>query len=149
MALFPKAKVNSDPALREKRNAYYRRLHAIDKERDPEKKKRTNRKYNLKSQYGLTPDEYEKMYEAQGGKCANRFCSRNAECIDHDHDTHEVRALLCNQCNSAIGYLRDDPQMVEGMLEYLRMFRRVGVQICLFQKRNDWRKIRQAKNQIL
>lgn len=44
---------------------------------------------------------------SQDGRCAD--CERNfadigaSPCIDHDHDTGRVRALLCNACNLRIG----------------------------------------------
>lgn len=39
--------------------------------------------------------------------------------VDHDHATGEVRGLLCNRCNQAIGLLQDDPLIVRSALVYL------------------------------
>jgi hypothetical protein len=40
--------------------------------------------------------------------------------VDHDHVTGRVRALLCNLCNAGIGHLRDDPQIMQAAIEYVR-----------------------------
>ena len=40
--------------------------------------------------------------------------------IDHDHETGEVRGVLCHNCNLAIGHLKDDPELVARALAYLR-----------------------------
>lgn len=52
--------------------------------------------------YGLLPDEYDAMVAAQGGKCAMCYEVYESLAVDHDHDTGEVRGLLCNRCNSHI-----------------------------------------------
>lgn len=52
--------------------------------------------------YGLKPGEYEKLYVYQGRKC---FICRRATgaskrlAVDHNHETGEVRGLLCKSCN--------------------------------------------------
>jgi hypothetical protein len=41
-------------------------------------------------------------------------------CVDHDHETGEVRGLLCVQCNSALGKLGDREEALLRALEYVR-----------------------------
>jgi len=43
--------------------------------------------------------------------------------VDHDHATGAVRGLLCNNCNIAIAFLKDDPRILESARTYLRKFR--------------------------
>lgn len=79
--------------------------------------------------FGITIEQYEEMWERQGGKCANTQCRaefpkvvrdhRNALHVDHDHATGKVRALLCPGCNSALGRVKDDGQRLIGLAEYL------------------------------
>lgn len=81
--------------------------------KDPGKTRRDN----LKANYGLTPEQYDQMYVRQGGRCA--VCRDASKlCVDHDHDTGEVRALLCNHCNTALGHLREDPLRIRALAAY-------------------------------
>lgn len=90
------------------------------------------RKYWLKGKYGLTVEEWEEMYDSQGGSCAS--CGRDFSddtkfraAVDHDHTTGKVRALLCNRCNRAIGLLEDDVELVDKAAAYLRSKVDLGV----------------------
>ncbi|MDV7099702.1 endonuclease domain-containing protein [Gordonia amicalis] len=52
--------------------------------------------------YDLADGEYDRLLVAQGGRCA--ICLRRPPrnrrlAVDHDHDTGEVRGLLCTDCN--------------------------------------------------
>ena len=58
---------------------------------------------------------------AQGGRCA--ICNDQLAgriCVDHDHSTGAVRGLLCSPCNTGIGHLRDNADIVESAAAYLR-----------------------------
>jgi hypothetical protein len=39
--------------------------------------------------------------------------------VDHDHRTGEVRGLLCNACNTAIGLFEEDRARISSALSYL------------------------------
>ena len=77
----------------------------------------------LKSKYGITPEHYDVMYEEQGGCC--KICNRHQTefqkrlAVDHDHNTGAVRSLLCPSCNSGIGKLGDNIDVVRNALDYL------------------------------
>ena len=67
-----------------------------------------NRRKALMARYGLTPDEFAKMGEAQSWRCA--ICDEDiteGPYIDHNHVTGKVRKLLCMQCNLGLGHFRD------------------------------------------
>lgn len=84
------------------------------------------RNVELKREYGITLDDYNRMYEQQGGRC--KICDahgsglRRRLVVDHCHATGAVRALLCNDCNRAIGLLRDRAEVVEAAAAYLRSY---------------------------
>jgi recombination endonuclease VII len=86
-------------------------------------RKRAAHETRTRRTYSITPEEYQALYEAQGGRCA--LCRRatgasKALAVDHDHSCTEghpvkqgcrkcVRGLLCSTCNRIIGHFRDDP----------------------------------------
>lgn len=85
--------------------------------------KQCARKTFVKCVYGLSHRQYEDLLKDQGGRCA--VCK--GECrtgqqlaIDHCHETGEVRGLLCNRCNRAIGLLCDDHTLVQSAADYLK-----------------------------
>lgn len=63
---------------------------------------------DLMTKYGVTLDEWDAMWSAQGGKCAccqTQLTSKPA--LDHCHQTGAVRGILCNNCNTGLGKLGD------------------------------------------
>lgn len=75
----------------------------------------------LKSNYGITKEEYEAMLSKQGGVCAvcgNTNRDGRMLSVDHDHTSGKIRELLCQYCNASLGMARDDI----GILEKLRLY---------------------------
>lgn len=82
---------------------------------------------HLKKKFGITLEEYEALFVAQGGVCA--ICHRpetsryrdtvRLMAVDHNHETQKIRGLLCSWCNLAIGYLKDDPLRALALADYL------------------------------
>lgn len=85
-------------------------------------KKKTIRT-DVSKKYGITSDAYDEMLSEQNGVCA--ICGRHPNgnkkrlCIDHDHESGNVRGLLCNDCNVALGYAKDNIGILEKMINYL------------------------------
>lgn len=76
----------------------------------------------LEKVYGITDVEYARILKLQGGRCA--ICRNRSRTIrfatDHDHDTGEVRGLLCKRCNhDLLGGGHDDVLMLYRAIEYL------------------------------
>ncbi len=84
-------------------------------------KQAKRKSYYLRS-YGITIEDYNKMFAEQEGKCG--ICGTHSMeeylCVDHDHKTMEVRGLLCQPCNLGLGKLGDTIESVENALNYLR-----------------------------
>lgn len=82
------------------------------------------------SRYALTDEDFENMLLKQNRSCLIckiRFESRSQAMVDHDHTCCPgrascgkcVRGLLCNRCNSAIGFFDDDPDRITVAAQYL------------------------------
>jgi hypothetical protein len=39
--------------------------------------------------------------------------------VDHDHNTGQIRGMLCNHCNRGLGHFRDDPVLLEFAAQYI------------------------------
>ncbi len=73
--------------------------------------------------YGLSPGDLERMRVTQNDRCAvclDRFASGRDTHVDHDHETGQVRGLLCGACNQAEGLLRGSSLRAERLAAYLR-----------------------------
>ena len=78
--------------------------------------------------YGITKTEYLSLIEAQNNKCA--ICKQPEEnrgrggkiknlAVDHCHETGKVRGLLCLNCNTALGSIKENKETLIQMIEYL------------------------------
>lgn len=91
--------------------------HATWRAKNPDYGRATN----LKKSFGLTIAEYDAMLAAQGGVCA--LCKKKPTgkrlAVDHDHNTGEIRSLLCHRCNKhKVGSLTlDDVTKIKEYLE--------------------------------
>lgn len=67
----------------------------------------TRRNGHLRRRYGITLDEYDALLAEQGGGCV--ICGATQKDggrelpVDHDHETGEIRGILCNSCNVTLG----------------------------------------------
>lgn len=78
------------------------------------------RRSALKKLYGLTVEDYEGMLHAQDSSCAicgHGFSARPH--VDHCHSSGVIRGLLCQNCNLAIGLLKDNPDRCRSAAKYL------------------------------
>jgi hypothetical protein len=85
------------------------------------KRKEYFRQGNLKRSFGITTAEYQRMLEAQDGKCAicGQYPIGKRLAVDHCHTTKVNRGLLCTPCNTALNRLEAVPQWSERAAEYL------------------------------
>jgi hypothetical protein len=117
------AERRADPVKAAVDAAAIKRWQDEDYRKNPEKY-RTKRKLATLGKYGLTQVCYDTLLKFQGGGCA--ICgAKKADkarrlAVDHCHETGAVRGLLCACCNTAIGKLRDDPDLMIKAAEYVR-----------------------------
>lgn len=110
---------------REKNPTYYADRMREVKARDPVAYANRVRRTSLKAFYGITIDDYARMFAAQKGRCA--ICGttdpgqgKKHLCVDHCHKTKVVRGLLCHTCNRALGLLSDSVKVLEKATKYLK-----------------------------
>jgi len=81
---------------------------------------RANKRFN---RYGLTEEQWNAVFAAQGYACA--VC-RSAETkthgwhTDHDHKTGTFRGILCDACNRALGAVDDRIEILQNLIAYLK-----------------------------
>ena len=69
------------------------------------------------------------MYKDQDGKCylcdipisiTTSDNSHQTACVDHNHSTGQIRKLLCNHCNRAIGLFKENYNVIQRAINYLK-----------------------------
>lgn len=71
--------------------------------------------------YGITQQQYWKIFEEQNGVCAICKTPPNGRKldIDHCHESGKVRALLCPLCNSGLGHFKESTELLLKAVSYL------------------------------
>lgn len=99
-------------------------------EKNKEARKLVDFARNLKRKFNLSVDQYNDMLIAQDNKCAicpaEKSSSGKALAVDHCHTTLEIRGLLCNECNTSIGLMKESIEYLESAIKYLKKFKKLG-----------------------
>lgn len=80
------------------------------------------RNFRYLKEYNITLDDYNIKYDSAEGKCEICNIKFDRLFIDHNHDTMEIRGLLCHGCNTAIGFLKEKTENLESAIRYLRKY---------------------------
>lgn len=88
------------------------------------------RNWHLIKKYNIDSDGFNVLWQAFKGKCG--ICNinlqmpqngkgqpRNAAVIDHDHVSGNLRGLLCNSCNKALGLFNDDVILLRSAMNWI------------------------------
>ena len=131
----PRRTFNSEEERREAQLACKKAYYLRHRDRMLEERRRYNREHpydKTKARESswkfqgikITHEEFLQMAEAQNWCCA--ICGKHQDdqskelSVDHCHSTGQVRGLLCGNCNRGIGWLKDDLELLEKAIEYLR-----------------------------
>jgi hypothetical protein len=74
------------------------------------------------STFGLAPEDKKRMLESQDDKCAiclTEISLSKTTHIDHDHETGQIRGILCNRCNMGLGLFKDSSLLLSNAIAYL------------------------------
>jgi len=90
--------------------------------------KRNPRKLRLMraKQYGLSEEGLIALENKAANKCmicyqeASGFGNGKVLHIDHCHNSGKIRGLLCGSCNTGLGHFKDDINMLENAIKYLK-----------------------------
>lgn len=80
---------------------------------------------NRKSKYNITEEEFNRLFKSQNYCCAicdvhldnSRFGLRGQ--LDHCHETMKIRGILCANCNTALGLMKDNKEILMSAIQYL------------------------------
>lgn len=128
-----------DASRREERAEYARAYRERMKREDPEElRARRRAKYaarreealerqrwiNRRGRTGITKQQFERLWAAQGGRCP--ACSDEltdggaaGAHVDHCHKSGKIRGILCAPCNKALGAAREDVERLRGLAAFL------------------------------
>jgi len=116
-----RSKCNLCEAAKNKENPAMQREYS---KRFREKKRLTDPKYrstqHLARRYGLTPVDWDALFNAQGRSCAICKTTTGQFHTDHDHVSGAVRGVLCAQCNHMLGNAKDSVAVLAGAIAYLQ-----------------------------
>ena len=83
-----------------------------------------SRKVNL-LKYNLTEKDYENMLKNQNESCLGcnihyTKTSKQRLHVDHCHVTGKVRGLLCHNCNTALGLIKENLVTLNNLIFYIK-----------------------------
>lgn len=85
------------------------------------KKESGKKKWRI-NKYGISNEMFESLRASQNNACAICKLEVKELCVDHDHETGMVRALLCRKCNTGLGHFKDNVTTIENAIKYLEHF---------------------------
>ena len=102
--------------LKQQQRKYYKQNYQERKER--------NRDFRLRRMFGLEVGQYKILLEKQNFCCL--ICGRSQEelgkklAVDHCHTTSKIRGLLCLHCNTALGQVQENIEVLQKMIQYIK-----------------------------
>lgn len=100
----------------------------IKREKRLARRRLSNRAYRYKSRFGITYEDYIDMsYERRNLCDICRVDATNTQrgklSIDHDHESGRIKGLLCQECNTGLGLMKESPKNLFAAFFYIIRFR--------------------------
>lgn len=87
------------------------------------------RKINLKKNYKISLQEFNKLSKNQNNKCAICLLHKNklkrGLFVDHCHKSNKIRGLLCGKCNASIGLMNENIFIFKNAIKYLMQYKKI------------------------
>lgn len=93
-------------------------------------RKEYSRNWSLLKKYNISLEEFDALWIVFKGKCC--ICEKELKlpepkqgqsldtvCVDHDHNTGNLRGLLCSGCNKGLGLFKDSAILLQKAKDYL------------------------------
>jgi len=110
---FCKTCIKDIPAS-ERKSFWHQQRDYVQPKPSPERVRNYMYKYN----YGLTLSEVENMIAKANNQC--EICKSEVKLnVDHNHNTNEVRGMLCFNCNTGLGMFKDNIDFLKSAVDYL------------------------------
>ena len=116
-----------------------------------EKNRETLRHRERERKFGISRQEYADLFLKQNGVCAickqpetaTRLGKVKALSVDHCHTSGKVRGLLCSDCNTGIGKMKESREALLAAIRYLDEHSEGDANVVKFRSRE----VRQMKGQ--
>jgi hypothetical protein len=72
----------------------------------------------MRRKFNLSETEYQELMNHDSCQVCGRDITEK-KCIDHCHTTEKIRGVLCNNCNTALGLVGDNVQILSKLIQYL------------------------------
>jgi len=111
-----------------------RECHKEQRRIDYPRHRKREMDWHLRSKYGIGKEDYDLMLVEQGGTC--KICNKKGHIrkkgsrkgmagtpvplsVDHNHETGQIRGLLCLNCNTGLGHFKDNIDLIKKAVKYL------------------------------
>ena len=84
------------------------------------------RSVSLMYSYGISIEQYNQIFVDQNGVClicGGKEPNGRSLCVDHNHETGQIRGLLCRACNSGLGHFKENVDSLNNAIIYLNKFK--------------------------
>ena len=109
--------------LRSRSREYAREIRKTDPAKHQQKLDYM-RDWAYRRKYGITHVQIKAQKQVQYGRCS--ICARKPKSlhVDHDHETGQVREIICPTCNRVIGMCGEEPAVLRALAHYIEHYRR-------------------------
>lgn len=96
-----------------------------------DKANRKSTEWHYQTNYGISYSDFIFLAKIQNNKC--KICNvtltfdaikkDSRAVLDHCHTTNKIRGVLCNACNTALGKFKDNPEILNSAIVYLKEYK--------------------------